>query len=47
MEIGLNMALKAELIQRNVLDLFSSQNQEYVEILTDCVKNVRFNKVCS
>ena len=32
--------LKAELIQRNVLDLFSSQNQEYVEILTDCVKRM-------
>lgn len=32
--------LKAELIQRNVLNLFSSQNQDYVEVLSDCVKRM-------
>ena len=32
--------VKAELIQRNVLDLFSPQKQNYVEILSDCVKRM-------
>ena len=32
--------LKAELIQRNVLDLFSPKKQEYIEILSNCVKRM-------
>ena len=32
--------VKTELIQRNVLDLFSPQKQNYVEILSDCVKRM-------